>query len=469
MLARKGSARVLLSLFLVVQLLACADSDEPVVVEQPASTTQPDDDASEALFSEQENYLERVAVTHQFGETLVPAQLERVAVTGQYEEDSLIALGILPIAAVSSRPDGDAFPTPWAYRVTGDHRIVDLGTPDSELDYKRLAELEPDLVLATRSDLSRSEYEALTTIAPTVARLSDTEQSQLSWKEHVQLLGGALSLEAEADQAILVAQASIFDAIRPHPALKGASFAWLKADNENEIQVASSSHASSRFLKQLGLVYPSDLDDEVGNERWGPLTDQLSARLDVDVLLIEADSSLEEVLSESSLLGVSPSVERQEIVWVHRGTTLQAALNTVTILSLEVLLEELVPKISDVVTVVLDPPTTEELLAMEAFRLVYGSETSWSEKEPHLENAAQLRAANEAYRQGAVDNDGITLRPKAAEISNDSAKIIYDVYFGDSAAYTDLDRIVYLIDGVWQVTEGDFCDFLSAAQTPCGG
>jgi hypothetical protein len=190
--------------------------------------------------------------------------------------------------------------------------------------------------------------------------------------------------------------------------------------------------------------------------------------LDVDVLLIETDSSLQKVLAESSLLGASPSFKRQEIVWVHQGTVLQAALNKVTILSLDVLLKELVPKISDVVTVVLDPPSPEELLAMEAFRLVYGSETSWGEKEPHLENATQLRAANEAYRQGAVDNDGITLRPKAAEIANDSAKIIYDVYFGDSAAYTNLDRVVYLLDGVWKVTEKDFCDFLSAAQTPCG-
>ena len=120
------------------------------------------------------------------------------------------------------------------------------------------------------------------------------------------------------------------------------------------------------------------------------------------------------------------------------------------------------------VTVVLDPHSPEELLALEAFRLVFVIETSWGEKEPHLENATQLRAANEAYRQGAVDNDGITLRPKAAEIANDSAKIIFFFYMGYSEFYTNLDRFVYLIDGVWKVTEKDFCDFLSAAQTPCG-
>ncbi len=469
MLTGRPPARALLSLLLVAQLLGCSDSDEVVVLELPATTTQLGNDEPELETLEQDDLPEEVAVNHQFGETSVPAKVERVAVIGQYEEDSLIALGLVPVAVTTSRPNSEAFPSPWTHSMLGDFEIADIGGDDDGLNYKRLAELEPDLVLATRADLSPSEYEALTAIAPTVGRLSDTEQSQLSWKEHVQLLGSALSLDAEADQAILVAQASIFDAIRPHPSLKGSSFAWLKADTENEIKVAGSSLASSRFLKQLGLVYPSDLDDEVGTDRWAPLTNQVAARLDVDVLLIEADSSVKEVLAESSLLAASPSFQRQDIVWVHRGTALQAALGTVTILSLDVLLEELVPKISEVVTVVLDPPSPEELLAMEAFRLVYGSEISWAEKEPHLENASQLRAANDAYQQGAVDNDGITLRPKAAEITNDSAKIIYDVYFGDSAAYTDLDRIVYLIDGVWKVTESDFCDFLSAARTPCGG
>ena len=214
-------------------------------------------------------------------------------------------------------------------------------------------------------------------------------------------------------------------------------------------------------------MYPSDLDDEIGNEGWVLLTEQMVNLLDVDVLLVETESPLTDALIESSLLGAVPAVQQQKTVWLERGTALHAALNTVTILSLDLLLDELVPKISDVVTVVLDPPTAEELLAMEAFRLVYGSETKWSEKKRHLENAGELRIANEAYRAGAADNGGITLRPKAAEIVNDSARIIYDVYFGDSAAYTDLDRTVYLIDGLWTVTEKDYCGFLSAAQVPC--
>ena len=104
---------------------------------------------------------------------------------------------------------------------------------------------------------------------------------------------------------------------------------------------------------------------------------------------------------------------------------------------------------------------------MEAFRLVYGSETIWEDKAPHLQKANELLDANELYRLGAVDNDGITLTPKAAEINDDEATIIYDVYFGDSPAYTDLDRTIYFVDGILQVTKEDFCGFLSAAQTPC--
>ena len=459
--------RLLVSSCLVAQLLACSDSAETIAVDQSSSVTKSSRAEVGAEVTEQATFSENVTVAHQSGETLVPLSPERVVVLGAHEEDSLIALGLIPVAVTRSRPATELFPSVWSRRVLGETQIIDLGELERGLDYKRLAELRPDLVLAMKAELSRSEYEAISSVAATVASPRDSDQPELSWQEHVEFLGQVLSRDAEAGQAILVAQASIFDAIRPHPSLKGSSFAWLKADREDAIRVAGGNIPSSRFLKQLGLVYPSDLDDEIGNEGWVLLTEQMVNLLDVDVLLVETESPLTDALIESSLLGAVPAVQQQKTVWLERGTALHAALNTVTILSLDLLLDELVPKISDVVTVVLDPPTAEELLAMEAFRLVYGSETKWSEKKRHLENAGELRIANEAYRAGAADNGGITLRPKAAEIVNDSARIIYDVYFGDSAAYTDLDRTVYLIDGLWTVTEKDYCGFLSAAQVPC--
>ena len=51
-------------------------------------------------------------------------------------------------------------------------------------------------------------------------------------------------------------------------------------------------------------------------------------------------------------------------------------------------------------------------------------------------------------------------------VNGDVATIIYDVYFGDSPAYTDLDRVITRVDGVWVVTEG-LLRLPASARTPC--
>ena len=316
--------------------------------------------------------------------------------------------------------------------------------------------------MATQTELTLEQYEELSSIAPTVIQPGSPNSPQMSWQTHAEFVGHVLDRESDSGQAILVTQASIFDAIRPHPALEGSTFAHIKVDEREVLQIGGGQSLSSRFFRQLGLVYPSNLDDEIGGADWSMMTEKLESLLAVDVLVVESDPVL-----RNSLIDSQPFLEQENVIWVDRGSGFDTAVSSITILSLSLLLEELVPNISQVVTVVIDPPTAEEEAAMKAFRLVYGSETIWEDKAPHLQEANELRDANEAYRLGAVDNDGITLTPKAAEINDNEAVIIYDVYFGDSPAYTDLDRTIYLVDGIWQVTKDDFCGFLSAAQTPC--
>ncbi|HAX05411.1 MAG TPA: hypothetical protein DCX77_07000, partial [Acidimicrobiaceae bacterium] len=127
MLTGRPPARALLSLLLVAQLLGCSDSDEVVVLELPATTTQLGNDEPELETLEQDDLPEEVAVNHQFGETSVPAKVERVAVIGEYEEDSLIALGLVPVAVTTSRPNSEAFPSPWTHSMLGDVQIADIG------------------------------------------------------------------------------------------------------------------------------------------------------------------------------------------------------------------------------------------------------------------------------------------------------------------------------------------------------
>ena len=457
-----GAALFCLSLFCLVACSSPGDTDAGSSAGRLSTSTDAQPQLSQEENSTPVEAHKEIAITHRYGQTVVPQNPERIITLGPYEEDSLIAIGVIPIAVTEPQGLTGGFPPPWSREFLRNVEILRPANVDGGVDYGAIAELRPDLIMATQIELTLEQYEQLSSIAPTVIQPESPNSAEMSWQAHAEFVGQVLDLESESGQAILVTQASIFDAIRPHPALEGSTFAHIKVDESEVLQIGGGKSLSSRFFRQLGLVYPSNLDDEIGGADWSMMTEKLESLLAVDVLVVESDPVL-----RNSLLDSQPFLEPEKVVWVDRGSGFDAALSSITILSLRLLLEELVPNISQVVTVVIDPPTAEEEAAMKAFRLVYGSETIWEDKAPHLEKANELRDANEAYRLGAVDNDGITLAPKAAEINDNEAIIIYDVYFGDSPAYTDLDRTIYLVDGVWQVTKDDFCGFLSAAQTPC--
>ncbi len=120
--------------------------------------------------------------------------------------------------------------------------------------------------------------------------------------------------------------------------------------------------------------------------------------------------------------------------------------------------------VSDAAAAIDDP---EAAAAAEAFALVYDSNAAWADKAPHLENAAALEASNAAYEAAGEQMGGVALAPTAAEVSGDTATITYNVLFGGNPAYEDLTRPIMLVEGVWVVSEAEYCSFLASARSPC--
>ena len=104
---------------------------------------------------------------------------------------------------------------------------------------------------------------------------------------------------------------------------------------------------------------------------------------------------------------------------------------------------------------------------LEVYRIVFDSSIPFDEKLPYLEDAEQLRGVFEEYAAAAENFGGIRLDPTAVEIDGDTAEVTYDVMFGEQAAYTDLTGDAVRVDGVWSVTRGRFCAFMSSARVSC--
>ena len=407
-------------------------------------------------------------IIHTFGETIIEGTPQRVMTLGFSEQDPVLALGVTPIAVREWFGEFPYATWPWATDELGD------GTPDvltmtfGELNYEAIAGLAPDLIIATHAGITQEEFDILSEIAPTIPEAAGTAAFSMSWQEQTQVIGDALGLSEEAAQRIRLTQASILDAARINDNFDGATLAWLNAYEGGEYWVVGDT-PPTRFFSDLGFTRSAELTEAIGDLDSLQISAEQLELLDVDRLIIAADPVTQRAIEADSLWQSLSVFQDDRVVWVPQRSELFGALSFSTILSVEFLVEKLVPLLAepgsaDTSDAELSP---EAEAAMAAFALVYDSEAAWEEKALHLENATSLEASNTVYREGASNSGGISLNPTSATINGDVATIIYDVYFGDSPAYTDLDRVITRVDGVWVVTEEDFCGFLASARTPC--
>lgn len=128
-------------------------------------------------------------VEHARGSTEIPAEPERVVVLDTGELDSLVALGVTPVGAVTT----DVATGFLSYLQEPAEGVEQVGTI-AEPNLEAIAALQPDMILSNEvrhADL----YDELSQIAPTVfaADLGDT------WKENFFLAAEALGMEEEAE------------------------------------------------------------------------------------------------------------------------------------------------------------------------------------------------------------------------------------------------------------------------------
>ncbi|MEM7287893.1 MAG: ABC transporter substrate-binding protein [Actinomycetota bacterium] len=443
---------------------ASEPAEEPEAEPATEESDQPAEEPAEAPAAD------ALTISHKFGDAVIEGTPERVITIGFSEQDPVLALGVVPIAVREWFGGYDHAAWPWAQDELGS------GTPEvfdmvyGELSYEAIAVLTPDLIVATHAGITQEEYDILAEIAPTIAEPAETASFGMAWQDQTRMIGEALGLSDEADQAVTLVQAAVLDAARANDDFGGATFAWANPTESGTFWVVGQSTPPMQFLQELGLVYPDEIAEIVGDLDSFEMSAEQFALLDVDVLIVRADGNAQELMMAEPLFAQMPVMAENRVIWLESTDPIYGALSFSTILSIDYLVDELVPLIASVVAG--DDGGADEdpaaAAAAEAFRLVYDSAAAWEDKAPHLENADALQASNEAYMAGADGVGGIGLEPTNVVVEGDTATVTYNVLFGENPAYSDLTRTISLVDGVWVVSEADYCDFLASARTPCG-
>ncbi|UVO13872.1 ABC transporter substrate-binding protein [Mycobacterium sp. SVM_VP21] len=192
-----------------------------------------------------------VTIAHIFGETTVPEPPNRVVCAGYTGQDDLLALGVVPIAVTNWFGDQPFAVWPWAQRQLGDAKPVVLDL-DNGIAVTQIADLKPDLIIATNAGVDADTYQKLSAIAPTVPQ-SGGDAFFEPWKVQSAAIGKAVHRGQQMQSLIDGVDSTFTDVAAARPGFKGKKVLLL-AGRLDQGNVSAASGWRTAFLTQMGLT-----------------------------------------------------------------------------------------------------------------------------------------------------------------------------------------------------------------------
>jgi iron complex transport system substrate-binding protein len=323
-----------LALLLFCLLLAgCgSDDDEPTTAGSGSSAEGVEDGALP------------VTIEHKYGSTTVEEAPERVVVAGLREQDALLALGVVPVGTTEWYGEHPGAIFPWAEEALGDAPKPEVLDFTDGLEFEKIAGLRPDLIVAVYSGLTKKDYDTLSKIAPTIAQPPDQVDWGSSWQDETITVGRAIGRPKAAEKLRDEAEAQLAAAAEENPEFKGQTAAV--ATPYQGIWVYGPQDARSRLLTDLGFTFPDALRDIGGDEFGGQLSGEKLDLLDVGALVWFANPGPAKKVQENKVYRRLKVRTEGRDVYLPETGDLYEATSFISVLSIPMLVDELVPKLA---------------------------------------------------------------------------------------------------------------------------
>ncbi|MFF5794327.1 ABC transporter substrate-binding protein [Paeniglutamicibacter sp. NPDC012692] len=323
---------------IALSLTACGSAAPEAASTSPA--------AAEAAFP--------VTVEHIYGTTKIPKKPERIATVSWVNADAVLALGVVPVGMASDVWGNNAKnSTDWK-----DAKLEELGAPIgsekapvqySEADgvnFTAIAEVQPDLIVAGYSGLTKDEYEKLSKIAPVIGPVAPNYTSR--WQDVTSAVGKALGKDTEAKTLISDLEGKLTAAGEANPVFKETTFiAGNLEPADGGINLYASGDNRPRFLSALGMTQAKIVDENVkAGEFYLPWSAERANELDSDIFFtwIPAGSSTTEI-TENKLFAQIPAVSKGGLVAVDSDMDV-LAVSATSPLSVQWAIDKVVPKLA---------------------------------------------------------------------------------------------------------------------------
>lgn len=211
----------------------------------------------------------------------------------------MVAFDQVPVALAGFADSAYSPLRPWnKHAFASDPPVLNM----LEIEFEKVAALEPDLILAVMSGVTRADYAKLSAIAPTVAQPVDYQDWAVPFRPHTELVGAALGQPRRATELITALETAFAVARTEHLDLAGKSAACAELWDA-DFAVLGGTAPRTQFLLDLGMTLPAELGDLVGTEYNAPLSSERVDLLDsLDVVVWTTQHDATDALLQNTLV-----------------------------------------------------------------------------------------------------------------------------------------------------------------------
>lgn len=261
-----------------------------------------------------------VTLEDAFGTATITKEPQRVVTLGWSDADHVAALGVAPVGAPKVTWGGNAnLSTDWfdaqlaTFGGAAPTRFDDAdGNPVEEI-----ARLQPDLILATNSGITKDEYDKLSKLAPVVAYPGVAYGTP--WQDSLETIGKALGRSTQADAVEAKTVAALDAAKAKYPQLAGKTFiyGYVAPTDLSQIGFYTPSDLRPQMLTELGMKNAPVVEEKAKDSKEFYLTvsAEQASTLEADVFLtyITEDSEVG-VMTKDPLVGQVPAIKAGALV-----------------------------------------------------------------------------------------------------------------------------------------------------------
>lgn len=319
-------------------LAACGDDGDAVGKGSPgAGDTAASGGPEEGAFP--------VTLKHKYGETTIEKAPERVVCVGYTEQDTLLALGIVPVGVTYWFGGEDLQGVyPWAQDLLGDAELPTLLQDANGIEIEKVAALAPDLIIGQYTGMTEQEYKKLEAMGvPVVAQSGDYADYGTPWEEAALTVGTAVGRPAATQELIDSVKQRIADEAAAHPEFEGQTAAVVTP--YEGLFIYGPEDPRSRMLTDLGFtlhpVITTADDSEFGISLSAERTSDLGDSGTVVWLDLAADKQVRSIFEKT------PAHEEGRWIDINEDDgSYYVAHSFVTPLSIPYVLDRYVPQLA---------------------------------------------------------------------------------------------------------------------------